>query len=132
MELTAFDPEAEASFAVIALDRHLPHDAARYRASRQFADRLGWREIVSRLYVAVFIGATLWLVYRLRAGVGHTAALVTALLLAGVVVNAAVMGSFSAVDGRYQGRVAWLVVLLALSVRRVHTTEPHVAAAYRL
>lgn len=124
MELTAFDPETDASFAVIALERQLPADAARYRASRQFADGLGWREVVSRLYVAVLIGATLWLACTLRAGVDHTAALVTALLLAGVVVNAAVMGSLSAVEGRYQGRVAWLVVLLALSVRRMTDRMP--------
>ncbi len=36
----------------------------------------------------------------------------------GVIVNALVMGGLSEVNGRYQARVAWLVVLLALVVYR--------------
>ena len=119
LRLTAFDPELAASAATLSIQRLFPHEAPAYLAARQFNDALGIRAGLEWIQLVCFLAATGWLVRSLARGLGRAGLQMVVFLCAGVIVNAFVMAGLSAVDGRYQARVAWLIVLLALVVHRV-------------
>lgn len=116
LRLTAFDAEDEASSATEAVDRYFPHESRAYRAARQYASALGVRVWLERVYLLVLVASVLWLGRLAVAGFSPAQVLVVTVLVSGVIVNAWLLATLSAVNGRYQSRVAWLVVLLALAV----------------
>ncbi len=96
-----------------SFDAYFPAaEMARFRAGRQFGDRL--RQIASPLnplHVAVLVlgaGACVVIGWRRR---GRLEGRLAVLVLVGVLTNAAVSGALSRPHDRYQARIAWLVLL---------------------
>jgi hypothetical protein len=94
------------------LDRHAPHLAAGFRASRQMTERLevlAWLNPVLLATLAVALLALPFLLLRARNPRLNAAALLVLLALAG---NAVITGAMSKPHHRYQARIAWLLPLL--------------------
>jgi hypothetical protein len=110
------------------LDRHLPHAAAAFRASRQMTERLGvvaWLNPVLLATLPASLLALPWLLRRARNPRLNAAALLVLLALAG---NAVITGAMSKPHHRYQARIAWLLPLLAgvaLAAPRRAPDKPH-------
>jgi hypothetical protein len=118
LDLTPFYREGDDSAATDRIEAFFPREAGAYRAARQFTDALGLRAAAEQLHWLGFAAAIVVLGCRLARGLERAPAHAAAFCLAGIAANALVMGGLSAVDGRYHGRVAWLVVLFALVPRQ--------------
>lgn len=70
--------------------------------------------VTSSILCLVSLGGVIWLLATARGTAGRTVVAMTAILLVGVAVNAAVCGILSGPHGRYQARVLFLVPLAAL------------------
>jgi hypothetical protein len=102
-------------FTEATLDGIAPGVYAKYRQSVQARDGMPQtfvrraQMVVVGLSVLVMVGYVPWL---LRSGERRLMGL-TVVVVSVVPANAFVTGALSALDARYQGRVAWMVVLLA-------------------
>lgn len=105
----------------------LKADAARYRQSA-----IGTGDFplggLSQLWLGVYLAAALaiplalGIAHRRRQSVDPRLLVFVAVLMLAVVINAAIGGAISIVVGRYQSRVAWLVLLSAIIlVRQLQT-----------
>jgi hypothetical protein len=92
------------------IERHLPHEAAAFRASRQFTDRLGIIDALNPVIIGTVLLAIVVLAWRLREKHLVAATLLVLLALAG---NALICGATSKPNARYQARIAWLLPLMA-------------------
>ena len=85
------------------------HAVATDRSSRDRLTIIGWASAGTALLAALWL---IWAIRRMRA----CGRLATAMLLVGLLGNAAVCAIFSGVADRYQARVVWLLPLFAMSM----------------
>jgi hypothetical protein len=78
-------------------------------------DRPALRLVFEIVIYVVFFGSLVLLAYARRA-ISRTERAAIAVVLAGLLVNAAVCGILSGVTDRYQGRVAWVLPTLAIAI----------------
>jgi hypothetical protein len=122
LELTDFGPDDTTSnnpWMNVWLDRIFPGESARYRASRQFRDALQRRFFRNLQQSVAALSAMVILLLlpsawrsRQEIFIGRLLGL-TAVVLFTVLANAALTGIVSAQASRYQGRIAWLLPMLA-------------------
>lgn len=94
------------------LDRHAPHTAPGFRASRQMTERLDVIAWLNPVLLVTLAASLLALPLLLRRALNprlNAAALLVLLALAG---NAVITGAMSKPHHRYQARIAWLLPLL--------------------
>jgi hypothetical protein len=99
-----------------AIDGSLPGQAGKYLRSRQAQGKLNeefFSAVQEYAVIASLILIGLWAIFGRRLWSPRLAGL-SAIVSYVVLVNAAVTGSISNVEDRYQARVIWLVPLLAL------------------
>jgi hypothetical protein len=92
------------------ISRHLPHEAAAFRSSRQFTDRLDIVAPLNRIIIGTVLLAIPVLLFCAREKRLVAATLLVLLALAG---NAVICGATSKPNPRYQARLAWLLPLVA-------------------
>jgi len=71
---------------------------------------------VSEAVIYLTFAASIFLLFALRRRLRSVEVAVVSVALVGLLANAAVCGILSAVTDRYQGRVAWIVPVLALTI----------------
>lgn len=116
--------EAAGGWSHAMLARSFPAQLAAYDAGRQRRGTLDLSGLERAERAAVVLGAlaaAALLLRRARDRRGADARALAAVLLAGVVANAAVCGALSSPNGRYQSRVAFLVPLAALLLAAART-----------
>jgi hypothetical protein len=95
------------------LQKHLPHEVARFTAARQINDRLDIVPAMNLLILGTMMLSVLalpWLLWRAHDRKLTAAVLLVLLALLG---NAVICGATSKPHHRYQARVAWLLPLMA-------------------
>jgi len=113
--LDSFYPQKGDSPVYDRVKKFFPQEIHSYISTRQFHDRLTLLPATEMIHFLVFLLSCVGLIYTAIKGFGAKARPFVVMLVFGVIVNAFIMGGLSGVFGRYQARICWLVVLVALT-----------------
>lgn len=119
-ELGPFDRMMEGSPVLPNIERYLKRDIKEYRSAKQASGNLYFRSREKVQNTVVFISALLLIlifaIKNLRNSISYELIIFTAIVMVGLIVNAFICSTLSTVVNRFQGRVIWLVPLLAILI----------------
>lgn len=97
-----------------AIDKEFPFDLHTYSTSLQYWDKLNLT-IINRIYYLLYIISGLYVVYLiLRRRIDISERLIPLILLTGLFANAIVCGTIATVVDRFQSRIGWILIFLAI------------------
>jgi hypothetical protein len=114
-KMDSFYPQKNSSPPFKPIKKYFPQEIGSFMAARQYNDQLLLLPAAEMIQYITFLWCCLLLIYVALKGFGQKARPFVVLIIAGVVVNAFIMGGLSGLFGRYQARVCWLMVLVAVA-----------------
>jgi hypothetical protein len=114
-KMDSFYPQQVNSPPFKPIKKHFPQELQAYMDARQYNDQLSLLPAAEMIHYITFLWCCLLLIYVALKGFGRKARPFVVMIISGVVVNAFIMGGLSGLFGRYQARICWLMVLVAVA-----------------
>ncbi|MBN2681882.1 MAG: hypothetical protein JXR58_05205 [Bacteroidales bacterium] len=115
---SSFSEYRENSTIYNVIQKEMPHELNEFKNARQYNKKLSFTFI--NLFLNLFLVLSVIIIYfSFRKGFFKGNLELQSLIIvviSAVIFNAAISGSFSAIAPRYQSRISWLVILVALII----------------
>lgn len=114
-KMDSFYPQKNNSPPFKPIKKYFPNEIGSFMSARQYNDQISLLPAAEMIQYITFLWCCLLLIYVALKGFGQKARPFVVLIISGVIVNAFIMGGLSGLFGRYQARVCWLMVLVAVA-----------------
>ncbi|MCC7197684.1 hypothetical protein IT413_05855 [Candidatus Peregrinibacteria bacterium] len=114
-KMDSFYPQKVNSPPYRPIKKYFPQEIGSFTSARQFHDQLYLLPAAEMIHFISFLWSCLLLIYVALKGFGSKTRPFIVLIISGVIVNAFIMGGLSGVFGRYQARICWLIVFVAIA-----------------